>query len=109
MAVGCPKIGGAVLTVEACPLVRLKLKACTAAEPKLGTITKPSDEAEYVLLQASSVAIASRITTASTQAHLLDILRFISMFINYVSQYVPSIRLSLYNSGLCSRRLAGGR
>src|SRR5580658_11009446 len=80
MAVGCPKIGGAVLTVETSPLVKLKLKDCTAAEPKLGTITRPSDEAEYVLLQASSMAIASSITTASTPAYLLDILRFISMF-----------------------------
>jgi hypothetical protein len=75
-----PGIGGAVFTLDTFPLVRLKLKACTTAEPKLGTITKPSDEAEYELLHATSVAIASRTSTASTQAHLLDILRFISMF-----------------------------
>ena len=86
---GWPKIGGALLTVEACPLVRLKLNACTTAEPRFGTITRPSDEAEYVLLQASSMAIASRITTASTPAHLLDILRFISMFINMFPNVFP--------------------
>src|SRR5579863_3399364 len=80
MVVGWPKIDGAVFTVDTWPLVKLKLKACTAAEPRLGTITRPSVEAEYVLLQASSAARPSRTSTASTQVHLLDILRFISMF-----------------------------
>jgi hypothetical protein len=78
--VGKPNVDGAVFTSEVCPLVRLKLNACTTAEPALGISTKPSDEAEYVLLHANSVAIASRTNTASTQAHLLDILRFISIF-----------------------------
>src|SRR5271169_6880973 len=80
MAVGSPNVDGEVLRSDTCPLVRLKLNACTTAEPALGTSTKPSLEAEYVLLHATSVAIASRTSTASTQAHLLDILRFISMF-----------------------------
>src|ERR1700722_3516347 len=111
MAVGCPKIGGAELTVETCPLVKSKLKDCTAAEPKLGTITKPSDEAEYVLLQASSMAIASTITTANTPAHLLDILRFISMFPNGLPIMFPNMFLGVFSIrvSLHSRRSAGDR
>jgi len=80
MAVGWPKVEGAVLRSDECPFVRLKLKACTTAEPPSGTITKPSDDAEYELLHANNPAIASRTTTASTQVHLPDILRLISMF-----------------------------
>ena len=62
------------------PLPRLKLKVWIAADPWLPTSTSPSEEELYFVPQATSTPIATRATTPSSHANLVDILCLISMF-----------------------------
>src|SRR4029077_6832341 len=61
------------------PLLRLKLKLCTTPEPRLGTITKPSEEAEKWLPQAISKAIATTSSAPNSPWNRFAILRLISI------------------------------
>jgi hypothetical protein len=67
-----------LLICEARPLLRSRLKVSITAPPWVGTITKPLEEDEYLVLQAITTPIETRARTAKIQVNLVRILRFSS-------------------------------
>src|SRR5450432_538449 len=85
------------------PLPSLKLKVWIAAEPWLPTRTSPSDEESYVVPQATSTPIATRATTPSSHANLVDILCLISMFRRGLREHTTPVARAA-GSLLCGKR-----
>jgi hypothetical protein len=76
MDVGNPFVGGpfTLLICPRWPLARSRLKVCITAADCVGITTRPFDELEYLVLQATRNPIATRVRIAAIHLSLVRIL-----------------------------------